>query len=187
MSVSRRLLALLNVALMISWVTMAIVVFERLPASIPMHFGPSGAADSFAERSIGTWFALPAIGVSTTLLLLGLANMTQRRPALYNVPSKDLLLSLPSAQQLPLFEQIAMLLTLLSTSILALFIAIHYDSWRVAMGHQQGLSAVSWTAMALTVGGTVIAMPLWALRFQRSVRSAAAMHSGKLGDSRRSS
>ena len=86
MSVSRRFLALLNVALMISWITMAIVVFERLPASIPMHFGPSGAADSFAERSISTWFALPAIGVSTTLLLLGLASRAQRRPALYNVP-----------------------------------------------------------------------------------------------------
>ncbi len=187
MLASRRFLALLNVALMISWITMAIVVFERLPASIPMHFGPSGAADSFAERSIGTWFALPAIGVSTTLLLLGLASLARRRPALYNVPSKDLLLSLPPAQQRPLFERISMLLTLLSTSILLLFMAIHYDTWRVSTGTQQGLSAVSWAAMALCLGGSLVAMPIWLVRFQRSVRDAAAASAGTLGASRRSS
>jgi len=174
MSAPRRFFVLLNVALIISWITMAIVVFERLPASIPMHFGPSGAADSFAERSIGTWFALPAIGVSTTLLLLGLSSLTQRRPALFNVPSKDVLLSLPPAQQRPLFEQISMLLTLLSTSILLLFMAIHYDTWRVSTGSQQGLSAVSWAAMALCVGGTLVAMPIWMLRFRHRVRNAAA-------------
>lgn len=178
MSTARRFIALLNIALMLGWIVWAIAVFDRLPDTIPMHFGPSGAADSFATRSIGSWFALPAIGIGTTVLLLILARAAERRPELYSVPSKELLLSLPSKQQQPFFAQITTLLLLLSTSVLLVFIAIHYDSWRVAIGAQQGLSAVSWAALGLCLGSSLLLMPIWLVRFQRDVRSAAEKHGG---------
>lgn len=176
MSTARRFLTLLNIALMLGWSVWAIAVFDRLPDTIPMHFGPSGAADSFAARSVGSWFALPAIGIGTTVLMLVLARAAARKPDLYSVPAKDLLLSLPVAQQQPFFGQITTLLLLLSTSVLLVFIAIHYDSWRVAIGAQQGLSAVSWAALGLCLGGSLLVMPIWLMRFQRDVRSEAKKH-----------
>jgi hypothetical protein len=154
------------------WITMAIVAYDQLPASIPMHFGPSGAADSYAVRSIATWYALPAIGVCTTLLMVGLAQITHRRPDLYNVPGKAEMLGLPAERQRPFLEQLAMFMTLLATSVLLLFMAIHYDTWRVAMGDQRGLS---WSPSAMFLcGGMVIAVPLWLLRFKRGDRPPPA-------------
>ena len=181
MSAARRFLVLLDVALILSWITMAIVVYDQLPASIPMHFGPSGAAASYAVRSIATWYALPAIGVCTTLLMVGLAQITHRRPDLYNVPGKAEMLGLPAERQRPFLEQLAMFMTLLATSVLLLFMAIHYDTWRVAMGDQRGLSMVSWSAMFLCVGGMVIAVPLWLLRFKRGVSTAASAARSRRG------
>lgn len=181
MSATRRFLVLLDVALILSWITMAIVVYDQLPASIPMHFGPSGAADSYAARSITSWFALPAIGVCTTLLMLGLAQITHRRPDLYNVPGKAEMLGLPAERQRPFLEQLAMFMTLLATSVLLLFMAIHYDTWRVAMGDQRGLSMVSWSAMFLCVGGMTLAVPFWMLRFKRGVSAAASASPSRRG------
>ncbi|MEQ1693487.1 MAG: DUF1648 domain-containing protein, partial [Gemmatimonas sp.] len=89
MSVIRRFIVLFDVALMLAWITLAIVVYDQLPESIPTHFGPSGVADEFAARSISSWFAMTTIGVCITLLLLGMAHLTYRRPELYNMPGKD--------------------------------------------------------------------------------------------------
>ncbi len=169
----RRFIVLLDLALLIAWITFAIVTYERLPETIPTHFGPSGAADAFSTRSIASWFALPAIGVCTTLLVLVMAQWAFSRPAMYNVPGKQALLALPKAQQRPFVEQLAMFMTLLATSVLLIFVAIHYDSWRVAMGAQNGLSAVSWTAIGVNVGGLLIGLPLWLMRFGRLVSAAA--------------
>lgn len=169
MHTTRRLLAMLNIAAMLCWVTLAIVVYDKLPAEIPTHFGPSGAADAFAAKSVSSWFALTAIGVCTTVMMLGLAEMAHRNPGLYNVPGKMEMLSLPPAQQRPFLEQLALFMTVTATSVLWLFIAIHYDMWRVAMEKQTSLSAVSWSAMIVVIGGTLIATPVWMWRFKRAV------------------
>lgn len=174
MTSARRTLLLLNLALLACWVVWAVVVYDRLPASIPTHFGPSGIADRYSARSYASWLALPAIGTGTMVLILGLAQMTQRRPDLYNIPGKATLLALHASQQRPFLEQIALVMTLLATSVLVLFIAIHVDSWRVATAGQRGLSMVSWAAMAVSFVGATIAMPLWMLRMGR--RLAALQH-----------
>jgi len=184
MSGLRRFLLLFDFALLILWIAFAIAVYDRLPDTIPTHFGPSGVADAYSARSISSWFALPAIGVCATLLVLGLAQRSLARPSMYNVPGKAELLALPPTLQEPFIEQLAMFMTLLGTSVLMLFIAIHYDAWRVAMGAQRGLSMVSWTAIGLNLGGVLIALPLWMVHFRRRVLSA---HAGaRMGNNRAS-
>jgi uncharacterized membrane protein len=174
MSAARRFITLLDAAILIAWIAFAVAVNDRLPEQIPTHFGPSGAADAFAERSVGNWFALPAIGVCATILMLGLAELSLRRPSMYNIPGKSELLALPEAEQRPFVEQLAMFMTLLGTTTLLLFVAIHYDSWRVTMSDQRGLSMVSWTAIGLSLGGALIVLPLWMLQFRRNVVAAHA-------------
>lgn len=178
MSAARRFLLLLDVALLIAWVTFAITTYDRLPDTIPTHFGPSGTADAWSARSVGSWFVLPAIGMCTTLFMLGMAQLSFGRPAMYNVPGKEELLALPAAAQQPFVEQLAMFMTLMGTSVLLLFVALHYDAWRVAMGAQRGLSMISWAAIGLSLGGTTLALPIWMLRFKRGV-TAAHVGSGR--------
>ena len=174
MTSARLWVVLFNVVVVIVWLVMAVVVYDALPMSIPTHFGASGAADAYATRSIATWFALPAIGATLTVLLLWLAHVVHRKPSLLNMPGKEQLLALAVDKQQPLLGQVAMFMSLLATSTLLLFVAIHYDSWRVAMSAQRGLSAVSWTALALSIGGMTIGIPLWMVRFQRDVKAASA-------------
>ena len=180
----RRFITLLDLAILITWITLAIAVYDRLPEQIPTHFGPSGAADAFATRSVSSWFALPAIGVVATLLMLGMAEMSLTRPNMYNVPGKNELLALPHEEQRPFVEQLATFMTLTGTSVLLIFVAIHYDTWRTAMGEQRGMSMVSWAAIALSLSGVLIAMPLWMAQFKRSVSAA---HSAVATANRRAS
>ena len=172
MSAARRFLVLLDIALMLAWITMAIVVYDRLPASIPTHFGPSGAADAFADRSIGSWFALTTIGVCVTSMVLGLAHIAHRRPAMYNVPGKEEMLSLPQDARRPFVEQLAMFMTVVATGVMLLFAAIQFDMWRVATTDQRGLSAVSWSVMGVFFCGMLLGLPVWLMRFQRGVSAA---------------
>ena len=172
MSAPRRFIALFTIALLLTWITLAIVAFGQLPERIPMHFGPSGEADSFADKSVLSWFGLPLVGVITTLMLLGLAHATHRHPTIFNMPAKEQLLDLPTEAQQPFLEEVAIFMSLMATSVVLLFAAIQYDSWRVALGQQQGLSAVTLGAMALSVGGVLFAMPLWMVKFKRGINDA---------------
>lgn len=174
MSAVRRFIVLLDIALLIAWIALAIAVYDQLPQQIPTHFGPSGAADAWDSRTIANWLALPAIGVGATLLMLGMAQLSFNRPSMYNVPGKDALLALSPEQQRPFIEQLAMFMTFIGTSVLLLFMAIHYDTWRTAMGDQRGMSMVSWAAIALCLGTAIIALPIWMLQFKRNVSAAHA-------------
>jgi hypothetical protein len=115
---------------------------------------------------------MTTIGVGVTLMVLGMAQLTYRRPAMYNVPGKDALLSLPPDAQRPFLEQLALFMTLLATGVMFLFAAIQFDMWRVAMTDQRGLSLVSWSTMAVFFGGLLLALPLWTMRFKRDVTAA---------------
>jgi uncharacterized membrane protein len=132
MSAPRRFIVIFTVALLLTWITLAIVAFGQLPDRIPMHFGPSGEADSYADKSVLSWFGLPLVGVITTLMLLGLAHATHRHPTIFNMPAKEQLLDLPTEAQQPFLEEIAIFMSLMATSVVLLFAAIQYDSWRVA-------------------------------------------------------
>lgn len=122
-----------------------------------------------------SWFGLPLVGVITTLMLLGLAHATHRHPTIFNMPAKEQLLDLPTEAQQPFLEEIAIFMSLMATSVVLLFAAIQYDSWRVALGQQQGLSTVTLGAMALSVGGgALFVMPLWMVKFKRGINDAHA-------------
>ena len=132
MSQTRRFVFLFTIAIVVVWVALAIAAYDHLPDTIATHFGASGAADGFSKRSIFSWFGLTAIGVATTAMVLGIAQFTHAKPSMYNIPGKEKLLALPKDVQAPLLEQLAMWMTLLALSMVILFAAMQYDTWRVA-------------------------------------------------------
>ena len=174
MSPVRRFLTLFTVAILIIWVTLAIIAYDSLPATLAMHFGPSGRADGFATKSIGSWFMLTMVGVSTSIMILVLAQMAHTKPDIFNVPGKLTLLSLPPHTQSPFLEQLAIWMTTLSASMVLVFAAIQYDMYSVAGSAQRGLSPDTWLTMAIALGGNLIATPIWLFRFRRAVLATAA-------------
>lgn len=174
MSPVRRFLTLLTVAILTVWVTLAVVAYDNLPATLATHFGPNGRADGFATKSIGSWFLLTMVGVSSSIMILALAQMAHTKPDIFNVPGKLTLLSLPSPVQSPFLEQLAIWMTALGASMGLMFAAIQYDMYRVASTAQRGLSLVTWFTMAIALGGNLIATPIWLFRFRRDLLAAAA-------------
>lgn len=173
-STSRRLLLLATIAITVIWVATAIAVYGALPPVLATHFGPSGAADHFADKSAGSWFTITIIGAGTTALTLSLAQLTHRKPELYNIPGKIELLSLPAERQSPFLEEMAVWMTLMSLGMVVLFAGIQYDMWRVAVSSQRGLSVVSFAAMALSLGGLAVGTPFWLISFRKRVVAEAA-------------
>ena len=172
MSTPRRLLLVGTVALLLVWIALASAVYPSLPEELATHFGPNGMADHFAAKSIGTWFMLPAVGASTTWLILGLAALIPSRPGLFNTPAKAELLALPDASRRPLLEEAATVMTALGLSIAVLFATIHWDTWRVAVTTQRGLSLITWIVMAISLGGSTIGLLIWSRRFHGRILAA---------------
>ncbi len=166
---SRRLLLLATIAITLIWVTWSIAAYSALPPVLATHFGPNGAADHFADKSIGSWFTMTIIGVATTALTLTLAQITHAKPELYNIPGKVELLSLPRERQSPFLEEMAVWMTLMSLGMVIIFAGIQFDMWRVAVSSQRGLSMVSFATMALSLGGLTIGTPLWLMSFRKRV------------------
>ena len=175
MSFLRRILLLAIIALVLVWVTLAMVVYGDLPATLATHFGPDGRADQFSEKSIGSWFVLTIIGVCTTAFLLVTAQRADSRPEMFNIPGKAALLSLPRDLQAPFLEELATWMTGLSLVVIVQFAAIQYDMWRVATSSQRGLSLVSWSAMGIGFGGFMLGTIVWMVYFRRAVVAAAAV------------
>lgn len=169
MSTARRFALLATIAVTLIWVAWSIAVYSALPPEIATHFGPSGAADQFSEKSMGSWFALTVIGVCTTALTVSLAQLTHRKPEMYNIPGKIELLSLPTERQSPFLEELAVWMTLMSLGMVVLFAGIQYDMWRVAVSSQRGLSAVSYAAMGVSLGGLTLGTPFWLISFRKRV------------------
>lgn len=124
----------LNAALMVAFVWLAVYVWPRLPARIPRHFGASGEVDAWADRSLSAWFALPAIGLFTVLVLELSAWLVLRRPQFINMPSKQHFMALPPEEQAPIAREIALFIQGLSTMMILLFAAIQWATWRAALG-----------------------------------------------------
>ncbi len=155
----RRFLLLLEIPLLAIWFSLAWTSYADLPTQLPVHFNAAGVPDSYAAKSLLSWFMLPIVGLCTVLMLLGTNWLTERYPGLLNVPSKELYLALPPVERAPLTEMIRVFMAVISLSITALLALLHYDSWRVAAGAQGTLSYITTIFMiafvAATIGGSI--------------------------------
>ncbi|MEQ9570373.1 MAG: DUF1648 domain-containing protein, partial [Longimicrobiales bacterium] len=76
----RRALDTLNAGLALAIVAYAVWAWPRLPERIPAHFGADGTPDRWTETTVGSWFLLPAIGLASWGLIVGLREWMVRRP-----------------------------------------------------------------------------------------------------------
>jgi len=117
-----------------SW-AIAIYFWDKLPSVIPTHFGISGAADGWAEKSLFSVFLLPSIQTVIAALFIFLYY----KPQYANIPSTMWLMTLDPNHRDHAFGLIRNMMagTLIITG--TLFAYITYGMNNAAFDHEVGL------------------------------------------------
>ncbi|MEI6228836.1 MAG: DUF1648 domain-containing protein [Candidatus Saccharibacteria bacterium] len=119
-----------------SWI-ITIYFWDKLPSIIPTHFGISGAADGWAEKSLFSVFLLPSIQT----IITGLFIFLYYKPQYANIPSTMWLMTLDSKHRDHAFGLIRNMMagTLIITS--TLFAYLTYSMNNAAFDHEPTLSS----------------------------------------------
>ena len=125
---------MVNLVLLAVLAGFALWAYPRLPGRIPTHFGIGGEPDAWSQRSVASWFLLPAIGAFLTLLMVFVAALVGRKPEYVNMPAKTKLLQLPREEQLPVLREVQLFVMRMNAIMLLSFLAIQWGSWRAALG-----------------------------------------------------
>lgn len=155
-------------------------MYPELPDRIPVHFGAGGVADGWADRSVLSWFALPAIALLMNLLLYGAAAYASRNARFINLPDKERLLRLPPERQRPVLARVRAGLESIGVLLTAMFCLAQFASYRAAMGHDTRLLIV--TILVLCVLSSPIVAIVLLLRVQTEIDRQARLERREDGD-----
>lgn len=139
-------LHLLNAALLIGLWGGSLWAYPHLPGEIPMHYGLSGAADRFAETTLGRWLTLPLVATLTAGITYGGATLVRALPGALSVPSPHFD-ALNDAGRQRVAVSVQVVLSGIATLVLVLFGALQGGNYVVAT---QSLSALpGWVDLAI--------------------------------------
>ena len=106
-----------------------VLVWDALPASVPMHVGVTGRPDRYDSKSMLLF--LPAVAVALTLLL----TLVARFPQSFNYPVRVTPENAPR-----LYRQGRLLLAWLNVLLVWLCAAIEQQTVEIALGHAHAFS-----------------------------------------------
>lgn len=136
----RRFFEGVNWILILGIVGFALWAWPQLPGEIPTHFGIDGLADAWSQKTWGSWFGAPAMGLLIVLGVGWFRSMIPRKPNWVNLPDKTSLADLPRAAREPVVEMFSGFLAIVQTEVLVIFALIQLSTYRTAMGEKsQGM------------------------------------------------
>jgi uncharacterized membrane protein len=133
--------------------------YPRLPETIPVHFGPTGAPDRWANSGMVNWFVPVLVATTIVALVEVCAWMIERNPRRINTPDAQRFRALPDDAQAEVAGVGTSLLRWIGVLLVVLFAAIQWSVWNTARG---GLSGKE--VLLLAVGGVLIGVPAMAIR-----------------------
>lgn len=107
---------------LMSWV-IAIYYWQKLPGTIPTHFGFNGAPDTWSPKSILYGFMMPGL---QTIMLLGFLFLYEK-PQYSDIPTTMLLMSLDEKPRQHAFALIRIMLVGISLWLGVLFTYLTYS------------------------------------------------------------
>lgn len=118
----------LAIVLLSSLWAMVVIGYANLPETIPIHFNGSGEPDGYGDKN--TLFLLPVIATFMYFLL----TVLNSKPHIFNYPVE---ITPENAEKQ--YSIAVRMMRAIKLSVLLIFCAIEYGSYRVAMGDQEGL------------------------------------------------
>lgn len=104
-----------------------IINFQKLPESIPIHYGFNGIPDGFGSRNT-IWFE---VGLTTVLFLFLIYVSTKPNFPLLNIPQ--------NIKDNPILTELVV--SILMLIIIMMFADINYESIQNALGKTKGISS----------------------------------------------
>jgi uncharacterized membrane protein len=171
--------ALLLLATLAVW-GLALAYYGDLPDRIPMHFGPNGEADRFADKSIVAWFWMPSLAtlfafVFGRLLPGWMRSMAHSNSQLLNMPDRERFRALPADARVRVVDAAYSPLCLLAVVLQLLFGWIVYASAQVALGIWRTLPI--WPTLAFVGAIMVCVVGMMLVSTRAVLREAAASDS----------
>jgi len=146
--------------LVVLWVLgKGLTLYDRLPESVPTHFGPGGAPNAWGHKSVFSVFGLLMVA-GVVLAAMALLRM---RPRWYNFPGKERVPRLPPEQQAQVHAPLQESLAWLGASIAIGLSLFSQAIWAVALGERGRISPLPIvlcvvTSIAAVIIGTIVAV-----------------------------
>ncbi len=154
--------SLLILSMLAVWV-LAVLAWPDLPARIPMHYDLGGQPDRWVDKSVLSWFGLPALGtllgvVMGLLLPRWVMGMARRNSPWLNVPDKRRFAALPEAGRVRAVLPLVMGLTWIVLLLQVMFAWLVVGGARVASGEWATLPAWPVLLPIAAIGLVVVVM-----------------------------
>ncbi len=133
-----------------------ISIYGKLPDRVPTHFGPGGAPDGWAAKSVFSVYGLLIMGAVTLVAMAVVSRMGARW---YNFPGKEEVLKLPPVLQIYVISPLQETIAWLGASIAVTFSVGVRQMWAVGLGERPAI--VGWIMFLPAVvglGGMVVAI-----------------------------
>tara|TARA_R110002096_G_scaffold111649_1_gene243590 strand:+ start:533 stop:1054 length:522 start_codon:yes stop_codon:yes gene_type:complete len=135
--------ALLVLVMLAVW-SLALAYWPELPNRIPMHFGHNGVPDRFADKTVLSWFWMPALGtvlaVTFGFLMPGwLRSMAWSNSQMLNIPDRARFRALSPEARVRVIDATMAPMLGLAVVLQLLFGWITYASAQVALTNWQTL------------------------------------------------
>ena len=159
MKLKHKILFILAVCLAItSWI-ISMYYWDKLPQTIPVHFGVSGQPDNWADKSVFYVFLLPAIQI----VMLAVFGFLYKKPQYSSMPTTMWLMALDKKHREHAFGLIRTMLASVSVWVGALLTYIVYGMNISAMDTNLGLNPV---LLVVLVGLMLIWLIYWNIKVE---------------------
>ena len=148
----------------VSW-GVAIYYWDKLPASIPVHFGITGQADGWAERSLFFVYLIPLL---QTILLAGFIFLYYK-PQYSDIPTTMWLMTLDKKHREHAFSLIRTMLVGTALWIGFLFTYITYGMNVAALDKDASLSSPIMLSLVVLM---VLWLAVWTVRVYKATKQA---------------
>ena len=91
---SRNIVLAFNILIVLGLITFSLIVYSDLPDKIPTHIDINGKADSFTDKSLIMWMAIPLLATFLLIVFTMICKFIDLKPKWVNVPHKHLYLDL---------------------------------------------------------------------------------------------
>lgn len=173
MKTSHKILFGISALLVISSWVIAILYWNKLPSVIPIHFGVTGQANGWADKSVLSVYLMPFL---QTLLLFGFAFLYYK-PQYSDLPTTMWLMTLEKKNREHAFSLIRTMLVGVSVWIGSLFTYITFASNSAALDSKSGLSV---GIVAGLIFGMILWLVYWTSKVYRATKATIASRKNKV-------
>ena len=178
---SARRIYWLNGTLIALFFIASAAAWDHLGSSVPQHFGLSGRADAWSEKTWLSWFALPIAAAVSAIVMYLVSFLGRRKPGLYNMPRKAQFLALSGDRRVKVIAMLEAFCAWVAVALTVHMVAAQYAMYSAAINPSDRIPLL--TVLTLVGGTTALGIGgmLFMQRVDERIRQLASEETGGPG------